>query len=185
MNKGTIITLLILALISVGIFAYSKSNQSRSSSMMSEENNSEAKKDNPESSDLMMQNEESLETDNMQKDEMMAEADDEMNNSNYIEYNKSEIDQISNRRVLFFYADWCPTCRPADADLKANADTFPPDLTVIRVNYNDSDTDQDEKDLAQKYNVTYQHTFVQIDQQGQEIAKWNGGQTKELLTNIK
>lgn len=104
----------------------------------------------------------------------------------YIDYSKATLDQAAtNRRVLFFYANWCPTCRPTDADLSANKSKIPEDVTVIRVNYNDTDTDQEEKDLAKQYGVTYQHTFVQIDGQGNEITKWNGGQTDELLANIK
>lgn len=91
----------------------------------------------------------------------------------------------NTRRVLFFYASWCPICRPADADFQKNVDRLPADVTLIRVNYNDDDTDQAEKDLAQQYGVTYQHTFVQIDGQGNEIAKWNGGQTNELLRNLR
>jgi len=185
MNKATIITLLVLALIVAGAFAYSQSNKSQTPSMMAQEEIHQVAKDDSEASDTAMKDEEPMETDNMQKEEMTSETEDEMNSSGYVEYNKSEIDQISGRRVLFFYANWCPTCRPADADFKSNAETFPADLTVTRVNYNDPDTDRDEKNLAEKYGVTYQHTFVQIDDQGQEIAKWNGGQSKELLANIK
>jgi thioredoxin-related protein len=47
------------------------------------------------------------------------------------------------------------------------------------------ETDQEEKDLAKKYGITYQHTFVQIDSKGNEITKWNGGKTDELLAKIK
>lgn len=107
-------------------------------------------------------------------------------NDSYIAYSQNELDQAKDgRRVLFFYASWCPTCRPADADFSARSEQFPEDLTVIRVNYNDPETDEEEKALADKYNVTYQHTFVQIDSEGNEITKWNGGQTEELLNNIQ
>ena len=44
---------------------------------------------------------------------------------------------------------------------------------------------KEEKDLAKKYAITYQHTFVQIDGLGKEVTKWNGGKTDDLLTNIK
>lgn len=107
-------------------------------------------------------------------------------NSKYVEHSATTLDENKDkRRVLFFYASWCPTCRPADANFKENAKGFPDDLIVIRVNYNDPATDNAEKDLAKKYGITYQHTFVQIDSEGKAIAKWNGGQTKELLDNIK
>jgi hypothetical protein len=62
---------------------------------------------------------------------------------------------------------------------------IPEDIAIIRVNYNDPETDDEENALARKYGVTYQHTFVQIDSQGKEITKWVGGQTSELLNNVK
>lgn len=78
-------------------------------------------------------------------------------------------------RVLFFYANWCPTCRPVDAEISRRQAQLPAGLTVIRVNYNDSDTDEAERELAKKYAVTYQHTFVRLDENGNELSKWNGG----------
>lgn len=106
--------------------------------------------------------------------------------SRYVEYSKSALDQAAgNRRVLYFYANWCPTCRPTDANLKQNVDKIPQDLIVIRVNYNDSDTDQEEKDLAKKYDVIYQHTFVQIDNNGNQVTKWSGGAFEDIIANIK
>lgn len=106
--------------------------------------------------------------------------------SRYIPYSKSALDKASNsRRVLFFYASWCPTCKPADANFTQNAGKIPEDVTLIRVNYNDPETDQEEKDLAKKYGITYQHTYVQIDSAGKEVTKWNGGQIDELLSHIK
>lgn len=108
------------------------------------------------------------------------------NSIGYVEYSKANLDAAaSGRRVLFFYASWCPTCRPADTSFNENKSKIPSDLTIIRVNYNDSDTNQEEKDLAKKYNITYQHTYVQIDGQGNAITLWNGGQINELLSNIK
>ena len=61
--------------------------------------------------------------------------------------------------VLFFNASWCPTCREAREDFIAH-------------------------ELQKKYGVTYQHTFVQIDTDGEALATWNGGGTDELLANI-
>lgn len=124
----------------------------------------------------------------MKKDEGAMDDNQTMKNDDqrYSEYTKAALDGADdNRRVLFFYASWCPTCIPVDADLKASASKIPADVSVIRVNYNDPETDQEEKDLAHKYGITYQHTFVQIDKQGNEVTKWNGGKTAELLANIK
>lgn len=104
----------------------------------------------------------------------------------YVEYTKAALDQNADkRRVLYFYATWCPTCQPADNKFMEDSDKIPEDAVLIRVNYNDPNTDQEEKDLAKKYNVTYQHTFVQIDKDGKEETRWNGGQIEELLKNLK
>mgnify|MGYP002359229494 FL=1 len=104
----------------------------------------------------------------------------------YLNYTTENYDTSADkRRVLFFYASWCPTCVPADKDFADNSAHLPKDITVLRVNYNDGDTDENEKTLAKKYGVTYQHTFVQIDSDGHEITKWNGGATKELESNLK
>jgi len=124
-------------------------------------------------------NESMVQQDGVKDDENIA-------NSRYFEYSKSAFESASaKRRVLFFYASWCPTCRPADASFKAGANEIPEDIVVIRVNYNDPETDNAEKELARKYGITYQHTFVQIDSAGNEVTKWNGGQMSELLTNSK
>lgn len=104
----------------------------------------------------------------------------------YLEYSPATFEQSSHKkRVLFFYASWCPTCRPVDTELKSSENGIPDGTVVIRVNYNDPETDLSEKELAKKYGVTYQHTFVQIDADGNEVTKWNGGKLKELLERIK
>jgi len=153
------VTVAIIAVIGIGVFTVSQKPSTKSDSMM--------KKDGAE----------------MEKDKMTG---DKMSDSRYVEYSKATLDQTANsRRVLYFYANWCSTCRPADANFKENVSKIPEDVTVIRVNYNDTETDQEEKDLAKQYEITYQHTFVQIDSQGNLVTKWNGGQTNELLSNIK
>ena len=129
---------------------------------------------------------------NSSKSNSMMKKNDEPNlmdksvSSRYVTYSKSIYDETSSkRRVLYFYANWCPSCKVANQDFTANSNKIPEDVIVIRTNYNDTDTDQEEKDLAKKYGITYQHTFVQIDSQGKEITKWNGGKIDELLVKIK
>lgn len=121
------------------------------------------------------------------KDTMMVQEEKvKTNDASYIPFTPTVLaDAASNRRVLYFYANWCPTCIPAGADFEKNVSMLPIDVTVIRVNYNDEGTDKDEKALATKYGITYQHTFVQIDTEGNIVTKWNGGATKELLAKIK
>lgn len=107
------------------------------------------------------------------------------NLSGYIEHSSGVLENVSNsnKTVLFFYASWCPTCRPVNEELLSSE--LPSDLNIIRVNYNDPDTDNEERNLAEKYGVTYQHTFVQIDSSGNELSKWNGGGLQNLLEKLQ
>jgi thiol-disulfide isomerase/thioredoxin len=68
--------------------------------------------------------------------------------------------------VLFFNADWCPTCQATVASLESEG--TPPGLTVVSVDFDDSDA------LRQQYGVTVQHTFVQVDVEGAELATFTG-----------
>ncbi len=125
---------------------------------------------------------------NKQKNDISLESSETDNPGiqKYVEFSESELNKSTDkRRVLFFYASWCPTCRPADKSFKQNEANIPDDVVVLRVNYNDPSTDQMEKDLAKKYTVTYQHTFVQIDSKGNQVNLWNGGEFEELLENLK
>ena len=169
----------IVAIIGFATYSFSQ-NSSQSDSMMKTDEAIMPKENTPmKPTDVMMKKDE-----NAKEDEKMM--GDKAAGSRYVEYSKSALNSATNnRRVLFFYASWCPTCKPSDASFSANTSEIPDDVTVIRVNYNDPDTDQEEKDLAKKYGITYQHTFVQIDGTGEEVTKWNGGQIEELLSNIK
>lgn len=105
---------------------------------------------------------------------------------NYLEYNPQAFEAAKDKkRILFFYADWCPECRPADADFKTNSNKIPQGVIVFRVNYNDTQTDDEEQRLAAKYGITYQHTYIQVDKDGQEITKWHGGSLNNLFSKIK
>jgi thioredoxin 1 len=78
--------------------------------------------------------------------------------------------------VLFFNASWCSTCKEARENFEAEAATIPAGLTIVSVDFDDSD------ELRQKYGVTIQHTFVQVDADGNELAKWNGSVTADEIT---
>jgi thioredoxin 1 len=104
----------------------------------------------------------------------------------YVDFNQGAlIDAQTNseKTVLFFYASWCPYCKTADADFRANLGNLPNGLTILRVDY--TKKDGLEADLAKKFGVTYQHTYVQINSEGEQVTKWIGGETKELLANLK
>jgi len=82
--------------------------------------------------------------------------------------------------VLFFHASWCPTCRALDVDIKNNLKNIPPNVTILDVDYDNSDA------LKQKYGVTIQHTLVQVDKDGNLIKKWSGSPTlSSVIGQIK
>ena len=84
--------------------------------------------------------------------------------SPFIEFNSEDYEKAKQEGkiiVLDFYANWCPICRAEAPELHAGFNDLTHDKVVgFRVNYNDSDTDEDEKKLAKEFGITYQHTKV-------------------------
>lgn len=120
---------------------------------------------------------ESMETpkDSMVKnDSMMA------NESRYVDYSKAAFDAAKGKkRVYFFHASWCPTCKTANTEFTNNPAGIPEDVILFKTDY---DTNSE---LKKQYAITYQHTFVLVDENGKEIKKWNGGGINELVANTK
>jgi thiol-disulfide isomerase/thioredoxin len=87
---------------------------------------------------------------------------------------------------LFFYASWCPYCKAQEPINQAvfATNTFTRPVRGFRVNYNDSDTDADEKALARTFGVTYQHTGIFLDTDGKERKRVIGTQTEIQLREI-
>ncbi len=100
-----------------------------------------------------------------------------MKAGSYEAYSSEKVAMASatHQVVLFFRAGWCPSCRAVDADIKANMSKIPGSLAILDVDYDNSTA------LKQKYGVTYQHTFVQVDSSGNLIKKWSGSPTLSAL----
>ncbi|MDO8626109.1 MAG: thioredoxin family protein [Candidatus Magasanikbacteria bacterium] len=99
----------------------------------------------------------------------------------YEDYSPAKLTLANTGKVvLFFKASWCPSCRSLDLDILKNLNAIPKDVAILKIDYDSSD------DLKKKYGVTYQHTFVQVDAQGQMITKWSGSPTLvSLLSQVK
>jgi len=163
MNKTIYFALAILVVVAIGIVAFL--SLSTSDDKMTQDDNT-----------LVGSEEEAM----MDEDEGMMNEDQTMESSRYQEYSSQKFAQASDKkRVYFFYAAWCPTCRPANEEFMANKDKIPEDVVLFRTNYDTENT------LKDKYNITYQHTFVQVDENGNEVAKWNGGGLTELINNVR
>lgn len=96
-------------------------------------------------------------------------------------YDPSKISLAKNNDViLFFHASWCPSCRSLDKDINQNLNNIPEGVLIMKVDYDK------ERDLKKKYGVTYQHTLVQVDENGNMISKWSGSDDLiEILNKIK
>ncbi|MBI4092155.1 MAG: thioredoxin family protein [Candidatus Levybacteria bacterium] len=106
------------------------------------------------------------------------------NTAYYIEYNRADYEKaVSDGRVIFldFYANWCPLCRTQAPEINAVFDNLESDKIVgFRVNYNDSETDQDEKEFAKALAITYQDTKI-ILKDGRAIFRTSEFVTEEQL----
>lgn len=83
------------------------------------------------------------------------------------------------KTVLYFWAPWCTTCSSLDQEIFAKHQAVPDDVTILRIDYDHAAA------LKQLYNITIQHTFVQVDPDGHEITTWVGGDMDELKTKLR
>ena len=93
------------------------------------------------------------------------------------EYQANKSAYSAGKVVLFFNARWCPTCKVLDESLARQIESFPKDLTVVNIDYDK------ETELKSKYGIRIQHTLVQIDSSGNQIAKWSGGGDLQSITD--
>jgi thioredoxin 1 len=90
----------------------------------------------------------------------------------YQAYDSSKlVNAKTGKVVIFFAASWCPDCRKLDGDITAHLGQIPATTTILKADYDK------EVALKQKYGVTYQHTMVQVDQDGNLLKKWSGSPT--------
>ncbi len=110
----------------------------------------------------------------------------------YVPFEKSAYLQAredGKKIFLEFYANWCPSCAQQEPEIEsAFAKITDPEIVGFRVNYKDSDTDQDEVDLAREFGITYQHTHVLINSEGDVVIKsqefWSESQVLDKVNTI-
>jgi thioredoxin 1 len=118
----------------------------------------------------------------MKKDTPAVASDDAMmKTGSYEAYSPEKIARAeAGDVVLFFHASWCPSCRGLNASLEAGIKSIPEGVTILKVDYDK------EVELKKKYGVTYQHTLVQVDANGNQIKKWSGsGSLEKLLAQVQ
>lgn len=84
------------------------------------------------------------------------------------------------RKVYFFHAKWCSTCRALEADIQANVNQLPSDVVIIKTDYDTED------DLRKQFDIRVQHTLVYFDNDGTELGKWTGHPSlSSFLTSLQ
>lgn len=182
----------IIAVLVIGLGAYGYSSNQKEGAMMEQKKMEEEKMmmEQKAMEEKAMIEKEAMEGDKMmEKDGAMMEKDGAMMEKDgammekgvYAPYEASKLAMAETGKVvLFFKASWCPSCRTLDADIKASLGDIPAGVTILEVDYDKYG------DLKQKYGVTMQHTLVQVDKNGNQIAKWSGGSTLEdVVKNLK
>jgi thiol-disulfide isomerase/thioredoxin len=131
----------------------------------------------------MMEKKAMEEKETMKKDgtSMMDKGDVMMKVGSYEAYSADKIARAETGDVvLFFHASWCPSCRGLNSSIESNLKSIPEDVTILKADYDK------ETELKKKYGVTYQHTLVQVDKDGNMIKKWSGGGSLDnLLSQIQ
>ncbi|MDD2870398.1 MAG: thioredoxin family protein [Candidatus Gracilibacteria bacterium] len=161
--------IIVLVLIVAGVLVYSNSSKENSENMtivnetaeISNNETIETMDDKQEWTEEEKKEMEQSETTDMNKAEIITNTI----SSGYREYSP-ELLSANTTNVLFFAATWCPSCQSADKNF--SSETIPSNINLLKVDY-DTYTD-----LKEKYGITMQHTFVEVDANGNEIKKWSG-----------
>jgi len=162
MNKKIgVLTVIVIAIVAAVGVAFAS---------QSDEDSDRAEEDTQIQNNLVDQSEPSESTNNIATDEQPEEQEENDNSSEealggeYIDYAESSLTNQDN--VIFFAASWCPTCKVLDDNLMEASSNIPSGVTILKADYDTED------ELKDKYGVTYQHTLVQVDQNGNQIKKW-------------
>ena len=91
--------------------------------------------------------------------------------NNYVQYSQSAYDQAQKDErplFLFFYADWCTTCRAQNPGVVKMFEETDSNVQGFRVNYDTED------ELKKEFGIFIQHTMILLDGKGVEVERWIG-----------
>lgn len=160
-----------------GIAVFGCAQSAETSAMEKKDAMMEEEKAMSEEGDAMNKSEEAMEKEGamMEKSGYTGKVLAGTEKTKYLDFNKADYENALNDKkkiLLYFYANWCPICKKEQPETFAAFDELnDPDLIGFRVNFRDSDTDDDETNLAKEFGVSYQHTKV-ILKDGQRVGKF-------------
>ncbi len=169
-NKRALLILVIITLISLGIYSFQTYQAGRETMEVASNQSQEIQSSNQNST-----------SDNISTaPDLSGNSTDSQSNilaGSYTDYDP-ELDLPPQGSVLFFHASWCPSCKALDTELSSKESDIPEGLNVYKVDYDSNQS------LRQKYGVTSQHTLVKVDGEGQLIKKEVGLYQLEKLEDI-
>jgi thiol-disulfide isomerase/thioredoxin len=88
-------------------------------------------------------------------------------------YDDLDVDRFEffEKNILFFTAQWCPSCLEADEKFSQSVSAIPSDVALWRVDYDSHE------DLRDKYQIDTAHVFIIVDAEGNEMQRWSGSMT--------
>lgn len=166
--------IIVLVLIIAWVFVYSNNTKWINENISMK--NDREKLSNIDNKDMMVNKDKMMKDDKELTNESMNKINDNIK-SGYKIYTPKLL-MADKTNILFFAATWCPACQWADKNFLS--ETIPDNINLLKVDY-DTYTD-----LKEKYGVTMQHTYVQVDENWNEIKKWSWStNVADLLTEIK
>lgn len=95
------------------------------------------------------------------------------------DYTKDPSKYADSKKVYFFHASWCYICQGIEKEIVADMSKIPGGVTMIKTDFDSA------IELRQKYGVTTQYTFVQVDSSEKETAQWSATSLNDAISGIK
>jgi thiol:disulfide interchange protein len=124
------------------------------------------------------------------RSQVTSSEENQNRSDNYLDFSTSEYEKARGEGktvMLYFTANWCPTCR---AQEPVNLEAFEEfkddnDIVIFKIHILDSETTEENEDLADEFGVRLQHTYIILNPQGEVAFTHTGPLVKEdIIKNL-